>query len=91
MQFLAENTQEEVQDTDDDSRSSILELETFITKESTLYEINTSVTDIGKSSFKFHAVPLHSKTTNTRRKIELVCCIILKKSCYNFTRGLVSN
>lgn len=72
--LLAENTQEEqLQETDSDSESSICELETSISKVNNLDKLNNSLMEIGESPFKFHAVPSHSKATYAKRKLESAC------------------
>lgn len=59
----------------------LLDIESHLSKEEALEEINSSLVDIGESPFKFHAVPSHMKSSYAKRKLNSACSTIKSKVC----------
>lgn len=64
-----------------DNVQDISDIESTLSKETALEEINTSLTDIGESPLKFHAVPSHMRSTYAKRKLDLACSTMKNKVC----------
>lgn len=64
-----------------DNLLDISNIESVLSKEETLQEINSSLVDIGESPLKFHAVPSHSKSSYAKRKLHSACSVIKTKVC----------